>query len=319
MPRHLVIRGHVVTTVEEVLEHYEPRASTVPPGQWRRLRPLAVASTRAADCRSAHTALFTLKAVTQFLAWAEENGHPLDAEAVFTPDLVERFCALRAPLLSSRTVANYRSALRRAARASTVKAPWAPPPRQFSDHVHLAPPYTEQEVHAFWDCARSQATEHRQRVMTTMLTLGLGAGLRVREVLALSAEQHVRLHPRDERLCVLLLEDRLVPVLSEYTPVVLDLCRRYPQGPLIGSYRPNAKDPMGVVRKNLEVPSSLPRLSMSRLRTTWMASVLMQPDIRISEFMVMAGTVSSKTLECIAPFIPYRAAEDEYLFKGAGL
>lgn len=155
--------------------------------------------------------------------------------------------------------------------------------------------------------------------MTTMLALGLGSGLRVSEVLAVSASTHIRLHPKDHRLCVVILEDRTVPVLTTYAPVVLDLCQRYPEGPLIGPHKVNTKDPMGVVRKNLEIPASLPRLSMSRLRTTWMASVLMQPDIRISEFMVLAGTVSSRTLESIAPFIPYRTADDEYLFKGAGL
>lgn len=319
MPRHLVIGGQIVTTVEEVLERYQPKRDTVSPAQWQRVRPLAVRAVRAANFGSVHGVHFALKAVAQFLAWADDNGLPLVAESVFTPDVVERYCATRSKELSSRTVANYRSALRSAARAVTVQAPWAPPAKPYADHVHLAPPYTEAEIASFWECARSQATEHRQRVMTTMLALGLGAGLRVSEVLALTAHEHVRLHPRDERLCVLLLEDRTVPVLATYTATVLDLCRQYPEGPLIGRYKATGKDPMGVVRKGLEIPSSLPRLSMSRLRTTWMASVLMQPDIRISEFMVMAGTVSSKTLECIAPFIPYRAAGDEYLFKGAGL
>lgn len=319
MPRHVVIGGHVVTTVEEVLEHYQPHKDTVPLAQWRRIRPLAVQAVRAANYTSVHGAHFALKAVAQFLAWAEDGGVMLLPDVVFTPDLVERFCATRGKGLSDRTVANYRSSLRSAARAVTKTAPWPPLPKQYADHVHLAPPYTPTELAAFWDCARLQATPHRERVMTTMLALGLGSGLRVSEVLAVSASTHIRLHPKDHRLCVVILEDRTVPVLTTYAPVVLDLCQRYPEGPLIGPHKVNTKDPMGVVRKNLEIPASLPRLSMSRLRTTWMASVLMQPDIRISEFMVLAGTVSSRTLESIAPFIPYRTADDEYLFKGAGL
>lgn len=308
-----------MTTVEEVLERYQPQPDTVPLAQWRRIRPLAVQAVRSAEYSSVHGAHFALKTVAQFLAWAEDRGARLLPDVVFTPDLVERYCGTRSKDLSARTVANYRSSLRSAARAVTTTAPWPPPPKQYADHVHLAPPYTPAEVEAFWDCARSQATAHRERVMATMLALGLGAGLRVPEVLAVTASQHVRLHPRDHRLCVVILDDRIVPVLTTYAPVVLDLCSRFPEGPLIGPYKANTKDPMGVVRKKLEIPASLPRLSMSRLRTTWMAALLIQPDIRISEFMAMAGTVSSKTLECIAPFIPYRAAEDEYLFKGAGL
>lgn len=319
MPRHVVIGGHVVTTVEEVLERYQPQMDTVSAAQWRRVRPLAVRAVRAANYTSVHGAYFALKAVAQFLAWAEDEGIRLLPDTVFTPTLVERYCGTRSKDLSRRTLANYRSSLRSAARAVTTTAPWPPPPKQYADHVHLTPPYTAAEIAAFWDCARSQATAHRERVMTTMLALGLGAGLRVSEVLAVSASDHVRLHPQDHRLCVVILKDRTVPILSTYTPAVLDLCERFPEGPLIGAHRVNTKDPMGVVRKNLEIPTSLPRLVMSRLRTTWMASLLTQPDIRISEFMLMAGTVSSRTLEDIAPFIPYRASNDEYLFKGAGL
>lgn len=319
MPRHVVIGGHVMTTVEEVLEHYQPRKDTMPLAQWRRVRPLAVRAVRAANYTSVHGAYFALKAVAQFLAWAEDEGIRLLPDTVFTPTLVERYCGTRSKDLSRRTLANYRSSLRSAARAVTTTAPWPPPPKQYADHVHLTPPYTAAEIAAFWDCARSQATAHRERVMTTMLALGLGAGLRVSEVLAVSASDHVRLHPQDHRLCVVILKDRTVPILSTYAPAVLDLCERYPDGPLIGPHKANAKDPMGIVRKNLEIPKSLPRLVMSRLRTTWMASLLVLPDIRISEFMVMAGTVSSRTLEDIAPFIPYRADDDEYLFKGAGL
>lgn len=254
-----------------------------------------------------------------FLSWALEQGQTLEAETVFTPDLVERFCVVSAKHLSRRTMGNYRSALRSVARANTRRAPWPPEPRPYTDHVHLAPPYTEDEIAAYWRVAEAQATEHRRRIMTTMLTLGLGAGLRVTELMAVTAAEHIRLHATDDRLWIVVLEDRTVPVLSRYVSSLRDLCLRYPTEPLIGPHKTTSKDPLGVVRRRLEIPDYLPTLSMSRLRTTWMATVLQQPDIRISEFMLMAGTVSSKTLECIAPFIPYRAKDDEYLFKGAGL
>jgi len=39
----------------------------------------------------------------------------------------------------------------------------------------------------------------------------------------------------------------------------------------------------------------------------------------VSEFMEMAGTVSSKSIEAIAPYVAGRWDRDEYLFKGAGL
>ena len=308
-----------MTTVEGVLEHYVPQPATVSPERWRTVRPLAVESVRAARYESVWGAHFALRTVAMFLDWTVDQGLPPEAEVVFTPDLVERFCVVSSKHLSRRTLGNVRSALRSVARANTRRAPWPPEPKQYTDHVHLAPPYSDEEIAAFWRTAESQATAYRVRVMTAMLTLGLGAGLKVTELMTVTAAQHVRLHPEDDRLWIIRLEDRTVPVRARYVPRLRGLCRQFPDEALIGPHKTTSKDPLGVVRRRLEIPDYLPTLSMSRLRTTWMAAVLMQPDVRISEFMLMAGTVSSKTLECIAPFIPYRAGDDEYLFKGAGL
>lgn len=251
MPRHLVLRGHVVTTVEGVLEHYAPKPATVPTRLWRTLRPLAVEAVRAAQYQSVWGAHFALRTTARFLAWAVEQGVPLEAERTFTPDLVERYCAQHARTLSTRTKGNYRSALRAVSRASTTKAGWAPDPKPYTDHVHLAPPYTTDEIAGFWRAADNQATEYRVRVMTSMLTLGLGAGLRVSEVMSVSSSEHVRLHPKDSRLWVIILDDRTVPVLSTYVPRLRALCREHPEGPLIGEHKITSKDPLGVVRRRL--------------------------------------------------------------------
>lgn len=49
-----------------------------------------------------------------------------------------------------------------------------------------------------------------------------------------------------------------------------------------------------------------------------MADVLAD-DVRISEFMNMAGTVSSKSLEVIAPFVARQLEGEHYLFAADGL
>ena len=48
-----------------------------------------------------------------------------------------------------------------------------------------------------------------------------------------------------------------------------------------------------------------------------MATVLTH-DLRVSEFMVIAGTVSSKSLEVIAPYVEGRWTGNEYMHKAAG-
>lgn len=56
---------------------------------------------------------------------------------------------------------------------------------------------------------------------------------------------------------------------------------------------------------------------MSRLRTTWAVAVLSE-DVRISEYLAMAGTTNAKSLEQMAKFVQIR--EDQVsLRKAAGL
>lgn len=317
MPQHRVISGVVVTTPEGVFEHYRPAASRVSDEVWAAVRPLSVTACAAADYRSVAAALACMSAVTHFLAWARREGFPMDAEAVFTPSLVERYCLTQLKGLVSETRSTRRSYLRRVGRACTNKAPWPRDPKPFAENNTLMPPYTSAEVEGFWRAARAQATDRRVRVATVILVLGLGAGLRPSEMLSVRAHDIFR-HPDEPRLVVVALPDRTVPVLAAYTERLWTLCRTYPQGPLIGPHKPTSKDPFGALRQYVTFPDWLPTFRPTRLRTTWMVSVLNQ-DVRISEFMLMSGTVSAKTLETIAPYVPYRARDDEYLLRGAGL
>lgn len=316
MSKHRVVGGVVVTTPEGVFANYRPDAYLMPTEVWGIVRPVAIDACRAADYASVASALQCLSAVTYFLAWAHGEGLLLALEQVFIPAHVERYCATALRHLSTETQSTRRGYLRRVARACTKKAPWAPPPKPFANNHTIQPPYRAHEVEALWAAARSQATEHRQRVATAILTLGLGAGVKPGEMISVCAEM-VASHPDDRRLVVILLEDRVVPVRFQYVEELLDLCRRFPEGPLVGAHKATAKDPLGALRQNVQWPDWV-AFRPARLRTTWMADVLAQ-DVRVSEFMKIAGTVSSKSLEVIAPYVAQRIERDEYLFAAAGL
>ena len=158
----------------------------------------------------------------------------------------------------------------------------------------------------------------RKRVLTTVLVLGAGAGLKASEILSVTAAEHVGRHPGDKRLWVIKLSDRIVPVRVAFVEALKDLCSRYPVGPLIGRVSQRVNDPMGAMIKGIELPAHLPPLRCRRLRITWMVSIL-SDDVRISEFQTLAGTVSAKSLEGLAPYIPVRVKDREYFFKAAGL
>jgi len=316
MAKHRVVGGVVVTTPEGVFAHYRPAAHLVSPEVWGIVRPVAIDACRAADYKSVASALQCLSAVTYFLVWAHSQDIALDLEQVFVPSHVERYCATALKHLSTETRSTRRGYLRRVGRACTKRAPWTPDPKPFASNHAILPPYSPEEVEALWAAAQNQATPHRQRVATAILTLGLGAGLKAGEMLHVTAETVAR-HPHDPRLVVVLTADRVVPVRAQYVPALLDLCERYPEGSLVGKWKVTAKDPLGALRQNIQWPEWV-AFRPSRLRTTWMADVLAD-DVRISEFMKIAGTVSSKSLEVIAPYVAQRIEHDEYLFAAAGL
>lgn len=315
MPGHLVIGGRIVKTVPEVLDAYQPTITRISAAQWARTRALVVAAVEGAHYPSIHGAHLALRVVSAFVAWAEDEGVELHAERLFQPDRVERYIGVRRSAATRRTRANERAVLRRVGRTATTTAPWPAEPQPFQGHVHLKAPYSTDEVKAFWRAVDHQATDHRRRVLRAMLLLGLGAGLKPREVLECTASQVKS--ERASGLTAVFLSDRTVPVINTYAEGLRGLCREFPEGPLVGHWNRNRRDPFTGLRRGIEIPGHLPTLTAPRLRTTWMATVL-QHDLRISEFMVIAGTVSSKSLECIAPYVPGRWDNDEYLHRAAG-
>lgn len=308
----MVIRGRVVTTVGGVLDAFVPAG--VDPALWRRLRPVVTEAVAAAEHTSLHSAHLALRVTTRFCVWADHEGTDLDPEVLLTPARVERFIATQQRMLSSRSLAVYRSTLRRVARAATRTAPWEPDPKAYRGAIPVQPPYTPDEVAGYLAAVDVQATAHRRRVLAALLTLGLGAGLTAGEILACTASL-VRRHPTG--LTVIVLPDRTVPVRTAHADTLAELCRAYPEGALIGAWTATSKDPLGKLRKNIELSGSLPALSVRRLRTTWMASVL-AGDVRISEFLAIAGTATPKTLAALAPYVPGRWDGNEYLHKAAG-
>lgn len=316
MPGYRIVGGVPVTTPEGVFENYRPAPHNAAPEEWAATRQHVLTACRAADYPTVGSALTCIGVVARFYAWAHRYGMDMDPETLFAPSNVERYCTHDLTHLAESSQSNHRGYLRRVARAATQRAPWPEPPHQYVDGKRIQPPYTPDEVEDLWDAACAQKTERRTRAAQTMLALGLGAGLKPHEIAAVTADD-IRVHPENHRLMVVLLPDRHVPVLQPWVDPLQALARTYTDGTLTGATSARTKDPLGVARQGIVWPRWI-QFRPVRLRTTWMASVLSQ-DVRMSEFMVMAGTVSAKSLEEVAPHVPGRWSGDEYLLKGAGL
>lgn len=151
--------------------------------------------------------------------------------------------------------------------------------------------------------------------MTTVLALGLGAGLRSREIVWVTPGA---IHQRGTGLVTVDLPDRVVPLRTDIAPTVLELIAdEDTDRPVIGRVSPGAKDPLERCRRGIELPTRLPRLVVSRLRTTWAVDVL-RCGVRLSEYLAMAGTTSAKSLEAMSPHIGLRG-DDTVWREAAGL
>ncbi|GEL99885.1 hypothetical protein [Cellulomonas terrae] len=96
-------------------------------------------------------ALEAINTVAPFVQWAHGEGLTVPREALFTPDVVERYTEVACGHLAESSIATKRSNLRRYGRAITEKAPWPPPERAVRSHAGVAP-YTDAEWRA---CSRS--------------------------------------------------------------------------------------------------------------------------------------------------------------------
>ncbi len=208
--------------------------------------------------------------------WAVAQGMALDPEVIFTPDNVERF-VLEAKGLEDNTKATYRSALRLVGERVTTKAPWEPRPVRFARR-ELAIPYTASEMAKLADWSKALNTELKRRTVQATIVLCAGAGLTASEAVAAKA-CHIR--QLGELLIVGVSGDRArdVPVRAEYEAQLIGLCRRYPDGPLVGlsaasTDGSNRSDLISRRMSDYARPASVPQLLCSRLRSTWLLAQL---------------------------------------------
>lgn len=119
----------------------------------------------------------------KYVSWAHRvRGLPLTEQLLFDSHVIDLYIrdAVREKKLAKSSVATYRSVL---LRASEVYVPLedGSSARKIGARAML-PPYSQEEVEAFPTWARGQRTELLQQKAVALMCLGLGCGLRAREI-----------------------------------------------------------------------------------------------------------------------------------------
>ena len=253
------------------------------------------------------TAIQAMRTVSQFVFWAHRQGLPLDRETVFTPDVVERYIATGCTHFSEASRATRRSDLRRFSARVTRKAPWAPaPPRLRGDYAVV--PYTPAEVERLLDVAQQQRTAIRRRRLTSVLALGLGAGVYAREIWRLSTDNLIERHGR---LCLDVpgQNARIVPITPPHDETLERIRREDPGSTLLGFVaREWDRSRLWHLIEDGEIPPDCPSIKLSRLRATWMLGHLVN-RVHLNGLAQVAGVTSWKTFGHLMGHMPPLAEE----------
>jgi integrase len=254
-------------SVSGKIGQFQPR--NIPPDAWDRIEGAVRGAVEKAAPQTSNRAVAWLNAVTQLANWADTVGQSLAPENLFHPETIDRFVREGVGHLSLGTQTNYRSQLRRVAKAvigSTLYPPTGIVPRP---DPRL--PYTQAEVGALVSWASGQPTEHTRRNAMALVSLGLGTGLASQEITRLTGDDVVA----DQAGVVVRVvgqRSREVPVLRRWEDHVANIARESGSRPFL---LPGRSQILKHAISNFVDRCSragAPELSVQRLRTTWIVN-----------------------------------------------
>ncbi|WP_157544914.1 hypothetical protein [Nocardioides halotolerans] len=260
-----------------------------------------------------------------FYVWARDHDVPLTV-ATLTRSNIEEYARTGMPGSSAKSRADRRSRLRRLADQHHPEQAPAP-------HVEIArptvrPPYTDREVQALLRTAWNQPSAERTRKAALCIGLGLGAGLDSSDFRGLR-RHHIQVTPDSSRplVTVTVAETaartaattaaRFVPVRVEYVELVLRGLEGLGSDQLLLGRVEERRNLAANALADVVVLGGCPRIEQSRLRATWLATLLMQP-VRLDLLMTAAGLRTARTLPDLIPYLPPPTQEETGLALRGG-
>ncbi|MEI7932563.1 MAG: hypothetical protein WCI21_05860, partial [Alphaproteobacteria bacterium] len=166
-------------SVSGTINRFSPR--DVPTDVWDRVEPVVKDAVTKVGPRDAVLARKCMSVVGQLAVWADRIGHPVDAEALFTPEFIDRFITEGCTHLKPGTLTNYRGQLWQVG-AAVVGHTLFPPRSASLQASDLLPPYPPAEVTELVSWSRGLPTASMRRDSWALLVLGLGTGMRAEEI-----------------------------------------------------------------------------------------------------------------------------------------
>lgn len=215
------------------------------------------------------------------------------------PGVIERFVTTALPGTASSRRRTVRANLRFVGRK--VAPTQFPPETVPVSRLACAPPYSPAEIAGYLSLAAAQPTTARRMRATGLICLAAGCGL-VGSDLRLVRGVHVAAVSGVACVRVTGLHPRLVPVLEPYREALSSSASFAGDGFLVGGVKPERHNVTHRLVDSLSGGEDLGRLSVSRLRASWLACVL--SAIGLPELLAAAGLRDSKALFDLVSYLP---------------
>ena len=278
------IYGVLSRPVAEAIERFTPRQ--VSPAAARFAQEVVLAAAPETPSR----AKAFLYAASRLGAFAEVVGLELVPDVLVRPSVIERFCDPKTTAMSAATRRTVRSSLRVLARAIRPDAPATPA----LSRERAKAPYSPAQIAAYLALADAQPTPARRMHTSALICCAAGAGLVGGDLKAIIGTDVV------ERCGGVVVEvragrhHRTVPVLSRYCDRLQEAARFAGDRLLIGGTSTSRRNVTTPLTASLCGGTDLVRLTISRLRATWLCEVAEMIGLRA--FMDAAGITCSQRL-----------------------
>ncbi len=274
-----------------------------------------VAEAARVSTRSPRNAAKYLSHLSDFGAWAHEQGVPLTLKALSDAEVIERYIAVGMTGAKDSTRATRRAILRRIARHCASPPQDLPLPIAYR---RIRPPYSPEEVQGLLALASAQPTPSRRRTLRAILHLGLGCGIASRDLAWVRGQDVEQQWDGSVRVTVSGgTRPRTVVALHTHETALRELTRFTSDGLLIGG---SIRGRRNVTRGPLDRVvggEDLPRLETARLRSTWLLTHL-RARTPLPVLMLAAGLTTVRPLEDLLHHCPVDADAARIALRTAG-
>lgn len=269
---------------------------------WRAVEPLVRESLARSAVRGTESLKKHVTHLANFWTWALHQGLPLNVDASLTRKHVDDYARIGMTTSTAKSRADRRSRLR--ALADAVHPEQAPGKGVTLPRQTMKPPYTPTEMSTIRRVVQVQPTIEKRRQLCLCVGLGAGAGIDSADLRQLSGD-----HVRDcGELGITVIvpgsqtrEPRQVTVLREYEALVrVGTAGTEPSALLLGR-KADRRNVAGAVFERASIVGDVPHLEQSRLRSTWLTTLMMRP-VPLAVILHAAGLRSARTILELLPY-----------------